>query len=201
MKFLAANAPAFSLTAVQPIASLHFGRHGKLTPLYSERDQNSLLFCEPDGTALVIKIANVAEDPANIGTQIAALAHIATVDPALPVPRLRLSVQGDGKVQVAGHWVYVLSYLPGNLATASPRNPASLQLIGGTLARLGRALHGFFDPVTETRELMWDMRLVLGLAPAANALPLVEQARMGEVLTRFQADVIPRLASLRAQVT
>ena len=200
MKFLTANAPAFSLTAVQAIASLHFGRHGKLTPLYSERDQNSLL-CETDGTAWVIKIANVAEDPANIGTQIAALAHIATVDPALPVPQLRLAVQGDGKVQVAGHWVYVLSYLPGNLATASPRNPASLQLIGGTLARLGRALHGFFDPVTETRELLWDMRLVQGLAPAANALPLVEQARMGEVLTRFQADVIPRLASLRAQVT
>ncbi len=199
MKFLTANAPAFSLTDVQAVTSLHFGLHGKLTPLYSERDQNSLL-CEADGAAWVVKIANAAEDPANISAQIAALAHIATVDPALPVPRLRRTVQGDGMVQVAGHWIYVLSYLPGDLATASPRTASSLRLIGGTLARLGRALRGFFDPTTGGRGLLWDMRLVQGLAPALDALPAAEQGRMAALLAAFQADVIPRLASLRAQV-
>ena len=199
MKFLTANAPQFSLADVQAIAAFHFGLHGDLTPLYSERDQNSLMR-EKGGLDWVIKIANLAEDPAFVVAQIAALTHIAQVDPTLPVPRVRTSVTGTPIVNVAGHLVYVLSFLPGDLATASPRSPASLRLIGGTLARLGRALRGFFDPALGGRGLLWDIRLVGGLSGAIDVLPVAERPRLAAILDQFQTDVIPRLAGLRAQV-
>lgn len=199
MKFLTANAPQFTLSDIQAIAAFHFGLHGDLTPLYSERDQNSLMR-ENGGLSWVVKIANLAEDAAIIAAQIAALTHIAQVDPTLPVPGVRPSVTGAPIVNVAGHLIYVLSFLPGDLASSSPRNPASLRLIGGTLARLGRALRGFFDPATGGRGLLWDMRLVGGLTDAVEALPVAEQDRFRGLLDRFQADVIPRLAGLRAQV-
>ena len=199
MKFLTANAPRFSVTDVQDIAAFHFGLTGALTPLYSERDQNSLLQ-EKDGHSWVIKIANAAEDAAIVAAQIAALTHIAQVDPTLPVPRVRPSLAGAPMVNVAGHLIYVLSFLPGNLASDSARTPASLRLIGGTLAQLGRALRGFFDPATGGRGLLWDMRLVGGLTGALDALPVAEQERFGALLDHFVTDVVPRFASLRAQV-
>ncbi len=199
MKFLTANPPRFTLPDAQAIAAFHFGLYGDLTPLYSERDQNCLMR-EKGGLPWVIKIANASEDAANIAAQIAALTHIAQVDPTLPVPRVRPSVTGAPMVNVAGHLVYVLSFLPGDLATASPRTPASLRLIGGTLAQLGRALRGFFDPATGGRGLLWDMRLVGGLKEAVKALPMQERDRFRGVLDQFQTSVIPRLAGLRAQV-
>lgn len=199
MKFLSANAPEIPLAEVQAIAAYHFGLQGHLTPLYSERDHNSLLR-DRAGAGWVIKIANSDEDPGIIAAQIAALSHIATVDPTLPVPRARLSVQGAAMVTAAGHQVCVLSYLEGDLASASPRTPASLRLIGSTLARLGRALRGFFDPATGGRGLLWDMRLVAGLGPALECLPGPEHSRFSAVLQHFQTAVIPTLASLRAQV-
>ena len=199
MKFLTANAPKFSLADVQAIAAFHFGLHGDLTPLYSERDQNSLMR-EKGGRPWVIKIANLAEDPAFVAAQIDALTHIAQVDPTLTVPRVRPSVTGTATVNVGGHLVYVLSFLPGDLANASPRTPASLRLIGGTLAQLGRALRGFFDPALGGRGLLWDMRLVGGLSGAIDALPVAERPRMAAILDQFQTDVIPRLSGLRAQV-
>ncbi len=199
MKFLTANAPAFALTDVQAMAAFHFGLTGGLQPLYSERDKNTLLRTA-DGSAWVIKIANLAEDGAIIAAQIAALDHISRVDPTLPVPRVLKTLQGAHSVRVDGHMVYVLSYLEGDLATASPRTPASLRLIGGTLAQLGKALRGFFDPATGARGLLWDLRNVAGLTNALDCLQSADRPRITGLLADFQRDIIPRLAPLRAQV-
>ena len=51
--------------------------------------------------------------------------HIEAVDPALPVPRVRPSVDGAPTVTItaadgASHTFYVLSYLPGQLLDEAP---------------------------------------------------------------------------------
>ena len=93
MKFLRANAPRLSTSLIEQLARQHFALEGTIKPLYSERDQN-LCLRDAHGAAWVLKIANVAEDPAIIDCQIETLRHIARVDPALPVPRVRLTRDG-----------------------------------------------------------------------------------------------------------
>ena len=63
---------------------------GDISPLDSERDQNFRIDT-PGGDQFVIKIANHAVDPATLMLQVKALAHIAVVDPELPVPRVLFS--------------------------------------------------------------------------------------------------------------
>ena len=57
-------------------------------PLVSERDQNFLVD-EADGSRWVLKVSNAAEDPAVVAMEVAAVEHVARMDPDLPVPRAR----------------------------------------------------------------------------------------------------------------
>ncbi len=50
-----------------------------------------------------------------------------------------------------------MSFLPGRLLAESSLNGALLQNVGATLARVDRALQGFFHP-SLTRRLAWDVR-------------------------------------------
>src|SRR5271157_5936321 len=130
MKFLRANAPTFPLSHVQPIAGEYFGLWGKAKPIYSERDQNTL-FCEDDGGAWILKVANTDEDPNVIACQIELLRHIQRVDPSIPVPRIRLTNAQQKTVLVnsedgTAHSVYALSYLEGHVVGDRDLSPAML---------------------------------------------------------------------------
>ena len=60
MKFLDRNTPQFSQAEVKQIVQRLYGFTGKLTPLYSERDQNFRIKTA-SGEAYIIKISNTAE--------------------------------------------------------------------------------------------------------------------------------------------
>ena len=69
---LETHSPDFTIEQVKEFTNKLFGLNGKLFPLDSERDHNFRISTE-DGEQFVIKIANSAEDPADIDMQLKAL--------------------------------------------------------------------------------------------------------------------------------
>lgn len=205
MKFLRANAPRLSMSAIEQLAQQHFGLTGKLAPLYSERDQNVRLR-EASGAAWVLKIANVEEDPDIVDCQIEALRHIARIDPALPVPRVRPALNGQATVRIktangSEHIFYVFSFLEGDIAAKTPMTPEILGKIGAMVARLGRAMRGFYHPAAGTRELLWDVRMAPRLAGNIELIPDPSHREMARrILQQFASETLPQLAGLRAQL-
>ena len=73
--------PQFTPDEAARIAAEVFGVHGTASALGSERDQAFLL------EKGVLKISNSGEDEAALDLEEAVIAHIAAVDPELPVAR------------------------------------------------------------------------------------------------------------------
>jgi Ser/Thr protein kinase RdoA (MazF antagonist) len=212
---LEAPAPAFSAARASDLAREIFGVLGSAEPLGSERDQNfhirpasSAKRADPSGRGdpgYVLKISNQAEDPAVLDLQHSALAHVAAVDPELAIPRLHATRDGARWRSVPGtdgarHCVWLLSYLPGCqlgdvLQTARLRHD-----LGRAIARLARALRGFFHPAAG-RELLWDLKHASKLRPHLMEIP--DRARRllaEEALDRFDTRAASVLPRLRAQV-
>ena len=201
---LASKAPALSASDAKRIAGDVFGIHGAARPLESERDQNFHLRSE-DRREFVFKIANSSEDPAVVDFQTRALLHIAACDPALPVPRV-VATRAGGHSQIVAapdgrrHIVRLLSYLPGGLLGKVPHPPPLLESVGATLARLGRALRGFFHPASGY-ELLWDLKHAARVREHAHHIANAELRDLANrFLGRFESRVLPQLPGLRAQV-
>jgi Ser/Thr protein kinase RdoA (MazF antagonist) len=201
---LEARPPALSCAEAERIAVELFGVVAQASALESERDQNFLLRSR-DGRERVLKVANHAEDPAVLDFQNAALLHLFARDPDLPVPRVVPTRTGEGSAAVLGsdgrrHVVRVLTYLPGLLLGEVPRGAGLHRDLGSILARLGRALRGFFHPAAGW-ERLWDLkhaaRLREHLVDVAN--PELRRLASGP-LERFERSVLPALPGLRAQV-
>ncbi|WP_303979667.1 aminotransferase class III-fold pyridoxal phosphate-dependent enzyme [Dongia mobilis] len=205
MKFLRANAPRLPLDQIAAFAAEHFDLTGELTPLYSERDQNIRLR-EKNGNAWVLKTASAEEDPGIIDCQILTMQHIAQIDPGLPVPRVRLTVDGATTRHIVAadgtrHIFYVLSYLDGEIADRVHLDQALHGRIGNVVARLGRAMRGIFHPAAGNRELLWDVRMLDRLLPHASLLGDGWQRELVEKVGKHFIDQVrPKLASLRAQL-
>jgi 4-aminobutyrate aminotransferase-like enzyme/Ser/Thr protein kinase RdoA (MazF antagonist) len=176
---------------------------GSLRSLVSERDQNFLVTSR-DGERCVLKVSNAAEERAVVEMEVAAVEHVARLDPELPVPRARPTVAGDaiGSVVIGGldHLVRLIPFFEGRTADPRELDAGTLREIGLTTGRLSRALRGFFHPAAG-RTILWDQK---HLPDLAEHLPLVadplRRALLGEVLDRFGARVVPALPGMRAQV-
>ncbi len=201
---LETQSPGFTNEQVKDIAKNLFGLTGDLLPLDSERDQNFQI-SEEDGDRFVIKIANSAEEPAIIDMQIKALEHIARVDPELPVPRVLLSRNGLAIEQIQAengtkHFVRILTYLPGVPPKDESTNPALLRPVGACLARLSRALRGFFHPIANY-ELLWDLKHTSKLRQYLPHITDPDHHKLvSYFLDRFDRNVLPLIPKLRAQI-
>jgi len=212
---LEAPAPAFSAERAAELAREIFGVGGRAEPLESERDQNFRISPAPsaerDGSGrgsdsgYVLKISNQAEDPAVLDLQQSALAHMAAVDPVLAVPRLHPALDGALSRSVPGaggasHSIWLLGYLPG-LRLGDVHQTAGLRHdLGCTIARLARALRGFFHPAAG-RELLWDLKHASKLRPhVAEISDRTRRKLPEEALDRFDGRAATVLPSLRAQV-
>ncbi|HEY1709526.1 MAG TPA: phosphotransferase [Rhizomicrobium sp.] len=196
---------AVSSPAVEDLAAVaaHFGVRGEMTALSGERDENFRI--QTEHGAFVLKITHPAEDRGAIAFQTRAMLHIASADPALPIPRLLPARDGRYEVEIADRHgeariARLLSFLPGTMAAQLPRSRALRAEIGAVLARLDRALADFSDP-SDTFELYWDIGRAAALRPmlAEVALP-VDRDNAGRALDRFDAVVAPALPRLRRQV-
>jgi len=157
------------------------------------------------GTAtreFVLKIHDVAIDAESTGCLVRVLDHLAEQDPALPVPRLFPTQQGDAVGRFSSEGVdystCLVSFLPGRLLAALPPSTALLQNLGATLARVDRALQGFFHP-SLTRRLAWDVRHLPELAQFSGS---IRSAALRDAVDRVSSafrSCLPRLRGLRSQ--
>jgi hydroxylysine kinase len=189
---------------------------GELTRLPGEADDNFLLDTAGQGR-YVVKFAHLRADPAVVNLQVRVLRHIEATAPALPVPRVLApkvpsppdpavaapagqpwAVVPDGPLR--GRVVHSLSYLDGRLLKTVTTGPPLRRALGGTLARLGRALRGFDDPRVH-RPLLWDLAQLPQLCPLAAERPPGPRTTLIQAqLARLTAETSPRLAAQRTQV-
>lgn len=201
---LAEAPPALDPVDAGALLQFHWGIGGEVRPLKSERDYN-VKVGSADGPGWVLKLQNPGDDPAVVDFQEKALAHVARVDPTLPVMRPVADRNGrtvvpvdlpDGRRTLAR----VFTWLAGHHTDGAALDTSAAHEWGATAARLGRALRGFFHPRADY-EILWDIRhaprLRAGLAriedPAHHAL-------VRTVLDRYDARVAPAIDRLRHQV-
>jgi 4-aminobutyrate aminotransferase-like enzyme/Ser/Thr protein kinase RdoA (MazF antagonist) len=200
---LDAAPPALTSDLAASIAREHFGVTARAELLVSERDQNFRL-TDADGGGWVLKVSNAVEDPGVVEMEVAAVERIAAVDPALPVPVARHAVEGPPvaavRVGESTHLVRMLPLLPGRNVEPHELDGAAMAGIGETVARIGRALQGFFHPAAG-RMIWWDQRHLPELARRVAVDESAERRDLlDEVLARFDARVVPAFPALRAQV-
>jgi len=201
---LEAPPPAFTLEQAEALARKTFGVDGKAGPLVSERDQNFRILRD-DGTGVVLKIMNPAEDPGVAEMQTLAMLHVAETDPALPVMRLVPSLDGEVQSHVTGpdgreHVVRMVTLMPGRTYEPDEMRLDALPAFGEASARLARALRGFFHPSAD-HPLLWNIRNALDLRPLVPNIEDPRRRAIAErVLDRFEELVHPAFGHLRAQV-
>ena len=141
----------------------------------------------------VLKVAHPDDDPAVIDLQLAAMAHVASADPGVPIQHVVLSVRGEQTVMIDGRAGRLLTWLPGDLARAHQPTSAERQAMGAMLGRLNLALASFEHPASR-RELAWD----------ALQLPAIEHFATDrgdlELIAKFASTMAPALGRIPRQV-
>jgi Ser/Thr protein kinase RdoA (MazF antagonist) len=174
-------------------------------PLAGEVDHNFLL-TTADGRRTVLKVAPPGTDETRLACQLAALEHLEH-SPVGPIVQ-RVVPTGDGRTLVpvedgadGRRLARMLSYLDGvALVDISDRPPRLLDEVGRTLARLDLALADF-DHAGAHHRLHWDMTALLELGRWSDAITDRDRrVRVGEILERFESEVIPRISELPRSV-
>jgi Ser/Thr protein kinase RdoA (MazF antagonist) len=204
---LSTAAPSLAPDEVAALVSRLYGIHGSVKPLAGERDQNCCIETA-DGTRYVFKISNPSESVSVVDFQIGALEHIARMSPELPdlpVPRVVRTLAGRSRdtVTLAGGvqtTVRMLTYLDGIQIKETPRTAGQRRAMGTFLAKLNLALREFSHP-SATHDLLWNVSAAHRLTAKFDAIDDASRRALVEsFMKRFTDHVLPRLASVRAQV-
>jgi len=197
--------PTLADNELATIARQYFGLEGERKSLAGERDQNTRI-TTATGEQFVLKISSSDEDPGSVDFQIKALLHLAEVDHTLPVPRIRLSLDGKTSVTIKAsggqsHIVRVLSYLPGNsYEQVAPLDLQGLRKVGVLEARVNKGLRGFFHPHAD-HFMPWDITSgTLQNQSLHDTSKAYFSSHIRPVLNRWQAIQEHQLKQLPAQV-
>jgi 4-aminobutyrate aminotransferase-like enzyme/Ser/Thr protein kinase RdoA (MazF antagonist) len=184
--------PRFTADEAARIAAELFGVQGTASALGSERDQAFLL--DDGGSGAVLKISNPSEDEIVLDLEDAAIAHVAAVDPDLPVARPLAP-----RATFDGHQVRLFERREGHKA-GPELGDAAVRGIAAVHARLCLALRSFFHPAAG-RELLWNLRAAPQLRPLLDGIAdPARRALVARVLDRYEERVLPEWAHLRGQV-
>ena len=203
LRILEAPRPDFTAAEAERVAEREFGVRGRASAFGGERDANFHIRGE-DGEHL-LKVANAAEPDELLDFQSAALEHIAISDPELPVPRVVRTLAGEAWTRCEGEdgarlRARMLSYLPGQPLDRAPSDSRLFRDSGVFAARLDRALRAFFHPAAD-HPLCWDLKRVGYLAGLCEHIEDPRQRELARAaFERFERNVAPELANLRAQV-
>jgi len=190
--------PGITTADATGLASRLFGLDVSACPLPSERDQN-LRLRTADGAEFVLKLANASEQRAVLDAENAALHHLASTG---LVPRLVRTLTGDEIAHHDGHFVRLITALPGTaLGTTTYQSPELRQDIGRALGTVDQAL-GSFDHVAFHRDFHWDLahagRVVREHLPLLPAGPL--RNAVVTVATSYETNITPLLPSFRRSI-
>ena len=189
---LDATPPRYTADEAARIAADTFGVSGIASALGSERDQAFLL--ENGGAGGVLKISNSGEDGATLDLEEAAIAHLAAVDPELPVARLLAP-----RAAFNGHQVRLFERRHGRKPGPELEDSA-VRGIAEMHARLCLALRSFFHPAAG-RELLWSVQATPRLRPLLREIEDPERrALVSRALDRYDERVLRAWSRLRAQV-
>jgi 4-aminobutyrate aminotransferase-like enzyme/Ser/Thr protein kinase RdoA (MazF antagonist) len=193
--------PVFGIAEAERIARDIYGLAVSLRPLSGERDCNFHVRTA-DAREYVLKIVDGAADPQTTDCQVRVLRHLAEQDPSLPVPRIFATQLGAdlGLVEQDGqsYATCLMGYLPGQLLADIKPTPSLFKNIGDTLARVDRALHGFFHPALAQR-IAWDVRRLPELMEFAAYIEAADVRRDVEQVFAALKDRLPALRGLRSQ--
>lgn len=195
--------PDLPLDVLGAFAARRYGLAGAWTRLEGERDQNFRITAA-DGGSVVLKLCHPEEGDDILASQAAALEHIALADPGLPIPRLRRTLNGGmlGRLDHEGtaYPMMVLSWLEGSVLGEAVLPRAALYDLGSLLARLGLALRGFVSGAPAERDLVWDTRHALRLAPQMLNLSDEDRALAEGILARHRDVTSPLMRRMRSQI-
>ena len=206
LKTLQIPPPEITVKNIQEIALRKFGFVGATKSLGGERDQNFLIRQDNNTQAsILLKVANPSEPDALLDLQCKALAHIHRQDPALPVPEVIKTTDGENWASIITDdgdqfRIRAFDYLPGLPLYEAPADARLLRNLGRISGRLNLALRGFFHPAA-SHALAWDTQSIDRLST------LLENIRNHEIRTiiqvfldQFATLVKPKLPSCRGQI-
>ncbi len=145
---------------IDSVTHLLYGYHPQIKRLPGEYDTNALITAS-DGRQSVLKIMHPSRESSFVEMQIAALQHIASTAPQLPIQRVIPQQNGAlwsiAQIDGHAHLVWMLEYLNGTLyAEANPVDDALVMDMGRVLGELSHALATFTHPAAH-RTLEWDV--------------------------------------------
>jgi 4-aminobutyrate aminotransferase-like enzyme/Ser/Thr protein kinase RdoA (MazF antagonist) len=205
MNSVASGRPKFTPGQVGALAEKLYGLSGSARELPSERDQN-FHFLEKSGRQFVLKVSSAGESRDVLEFQNAALEHLAKGAPDYGWPQILTTLNGEKIAWIsspgAGHFVRLLSYLPGRfLALVKPHRSGLLRSLGVFLGTMDKALSSFTHPAMN-RDLKWNMNLapetirrLLSYIDDRDRRTLVEH-----FLERYLSKIVPAIPKLRTSV-
>jgi 4-aminobutyrate aminotransferase-like enzyme/aminoglycoside phosphotransferase (APT) family kinase protein len=202
---LRTSAPLVSPEEAIEAADKIYGLKAQAFALAGERDRNFRLQAA-DGSVYVLKLIDPASTSASIDRQVGVLRYLNQEFPSLPVPRVFPTRAGAALGTVVHgrltHSTLLISYLGGELLGARAPTAALLTEFGAMLARLDRALQGFFDPHSDPKRgevLAWDLRRLPELSSFIEYLDSPGLRRRLGRISASLGDSLPALERLRAQ--
>ncbi len=178
-----------------------YGLDARARALPGEYDDNFHL-CS-NGRDFVLKVMHPARERGLVEMQCAALAHLARRAPALALPRVEPTRDGQPTAIAndaggAERIVWMLTYVAGRvLADARPHGEQLLLSLGRLLGQLDRGLADFDHPAAH-RELKWDMARAAWIRDHVHEIgDPSRRALVERFLGLYQAQVVPALPLLR----
>lgn len=175
---------------------------GELTPISTEKDDTFRL--ESPAGRLLVKVAPAGEERQVVDLQSAAMRHVDSRAPDIPVQRLIRGVddQTDAVVTDAAgreRVMRVFSYIDGPLLHQVTATPSQLRRTGAILARMDAALADFRHPC-ESRLLLWDLKHFSALRHLVTHVADPADRHLAHtVFDSFESHVVPALPALETQ--
>ena len=197
--------PAFTADDAKHIALELYDLQGEAHTLPGERDCNFHLKAET-GKEYVLKIAPAMEQLETIDLQNKALEHLATHDPALLLPRVCVTTEGNTIATITNtdgttHFIRVLTYISGKvLAETKPHTPELLYSLGNLLGKMDAALQDFRHTAAH-RTLKWDLQHTNWVYEYLQYIEQPEHRAIVErFLAQFETRMLPFIPDLRMSI-
>jgi len=192
------NPPKFSIQDIVKYLLINFKLSGKVTNLYSDRDQNFLIQSESN-QKFILKISNLAEQPEILELQNKATLYIRSREPNLGIPLQIGEIKEfnkDGKTYL----VRLVEYLDGQFLKDSLGGNDAHEKLGIFLGTLSHSLAGFFHSAAD-REFEWDVRATELIKSRLDYLKSEsEKKTVTHFLNEYENNVLPLAIELKMAV-
>jgi len=200
---LASSHEPVETKVVDDLLARHYQLSGHLDRLATEKDDTFRL---RTGTAdHLVKVSPPDEAVSAVALQTAAMRHLESEAPHLPVQRVTQTTEGNDNVPIKAkdggvRVLRVFDFVEGAVLARTNPDPHQLAQVGQMLGRVDLALRSFRHPADE-RRLVWDLRHFDQLRELIEYTPSAAHRRLAqEVFRLFHEAVVPRLGDLETQV-